>query len=276
MTSVGFALAASVLLGAGDGVAALLVRKYSVAGVAIVTQLAGASTILLIAALGDIDGAAVTYGLAAGVLQGVTVVVYYRALADGMVTVMAPILAMSAVVTFALALGRGEEPHPVSVIGASAAILGIVLAAIPEHSLGGVRRAALGFAAIGAVAQGVYIFVLGVGSANGYGMSLLLGIRIGGLVTVISGVALLVERVHMNFRLAWLGSLYGVISGSALALLSRAFESGLISLVAVVAATTPLVTILFGRIILNESLTRFHVIGLSLALAGVVLVSVAQ
>ncbi|HKP89424.1 MAG TPA: hypothetical protein VJT75_05560, partial [Thermoleophilaceae bacterium] len=93
MAAVALALSASLAWGAADFGGGLLTRRFPVVSVAVCSQAAGfvALAVFALAARAGIDGDGFAIGLLAGVGGGLGLAAFYRALASGTVSVVAPI-----------------------------------------------------------------------------------------------------------------------------------------------------------------------------------------
>ena len=132
MLAIALALGASVCWGSGDFLGGLTTRRASLWAVVIGSQAAGlAGAALVVVLLGrpwpGLDAVwPVLLGGAAGV---VAISTFYKALAIGTMSVVAPISATSALIPFAVGLAAGERPSAVQLAGAVVAAAGVLLVA---------------------------------------------------------------------------------------------------------------------------------------------------
>jgi drug/metabolite transporter (DMT)-like permease len=122
-------LGSGLCWGAADFFGGVQSRRLPALTVAFWSQLAGA---LALAVALAIEGASPTpvgfaWGLAAGVGSGCALVLFYRSLAEGTMSVVAPVSACGAIVPVAAALLTGDEPGALAGLGVLAAIIGVVL-----------------------------------------------------------------------------------------------------------------------------------------------------
>jgi drug/metabolite transporter (DMT)-like permease len=265
------ALASSVVWGAADFSGGLLTRRLPTFGVTLVSQAAGFAALLVALAIrGDLGGRGFALGLLAGVGGGAGLAAFYRALSLGTMSVVSPIAACSAVVPFILSLATGERPHALALLGAGVALLGAVLASAEERrSESRERSRAIGLALLAAVALGVFIYFLGLGSREGDALSTLVGARVGSLVTLLLGAAVLHGAVRVPRASLAIVAGVGLLDVGANALFAFASGHGLLSIVSVLGSLYPVTTVLLAYVFLHERLTRVQRVGVALALAGV-------
>lgn len=265
------AVGSSVVWGVADFSGGSLTRRLPTLPVTVISQ--GAGFVALLVALGirgDMGWRSFGLGLAAGLGGGVGLAAFYRALSLGTMSVVSPVAACGAVVPFAIAIARGERPSGLAVAGAVAALGGAVLASLDERRSESADRArAMTLAAVAAVALGLFVYFLGLGSREGDALSTLVGARVGSLSFLVSACA--VRRSSLRLPRAFLAAVatVGLADVSANALFAFASGHGLLSLVAVLGSLYPVVTVLLAHILLGERLTRGQRAGVFVALAGV-------
>ncbi|GAA0376349.1 hypothetical protein GCM10009530_28560 [Microbispora corallina] len=137
MTAVALATACAVIFGTADFLGGLATRRSRVFAVVVLSQVGG---LLLIGVLipllpGSVSPAALLWGMASGVAGAGALVLFYRGLATGMMSVVAPTTATTAMavpVIFGLLIG--ERPSAL-------ALTGVVLACSPSCSSAVTRTA---------------------------------------------------------------------------------------------------------------------------------------
>ena len=147
----------------------------------VVSQAAGFVALVAVVAFhGDVGGRSFALGPLAGLGGGVGLAAFYRALSLGTMSVVSPVAACGAVVPFAISIATGERPSKLAIAGAVAALGGAVLASVEERRASSPARArAIGLAVVAAVALGLFVYFLGLGSRQGDALSTLLGARVG-------------------------------------------------------------------------------------------------
>jgi drug/metabolite transporter (DMT)-like permease len=265
------ALASSVVWGAADFSGGLLTRRLPAFAVTVVSQAAGFVPLLAALAIrGHLDGRGFAYGLLAGVGGGAGLAAFYRALSLGTMSVVSPIAACSAVVPFAVSIASGERPGTLAVAGAAVALGGAVLASAEERRSDSHERSrAIVLAVVAALALGVFIYFLGLGSREGDALSTLVGARTGSLATLLAGALVFRAQLRVPRRALAAVAGVGLLDVGANALFAFASGHGLLSLVAVLGSLYPVMTVLLAHVVLHERLTRAQQAGIALALAGV-------
>lgn len=132
MLAVALALASSVCWGLADFGAGLRSRQIALLTVLVVSSAAALPVVLAVVllwgepvpALGDF----VPPAAFAGASGAVGIAAFYRALAVGTMSVVAPISATAAVVPVTVGLAAGERPSVAQAVGVALALVGVALA----------------------------------------------------------------------------------------------------------------------------------------------------
>lgn len=216
--------------------------------------------------------------VAAGLAGDLGLAAFYRGLAVGSMSVVAPIAASSVTIPVAVGIVGGDRPGTIQLVGIAAAAVGVVLASREAAEGGGGRRApARGaeLALIAALAFGGYFVGLRI-SARSDVLWALAAARLPGVI-LLSVLALRLapvrELLPRRHRLVALLLLAGVMDVSANGLYALATRHGLLSIVSVGASLYPLATVLLARLLLGERVQRLQEVGVVAALAGVVLIA---
>ena len=127
-------LSSGLCWGAADFFGGIQSRRLPALTVAFWSQLAGALALAIALAIEGVRPAAtgIAWGLAAGVGSGCALVLFYRSLAEGTMSIVAPISACGAIIPVAAALLTGNEPGTLAVLGVLATVLGVVLVSRPH------------------------------------------------------------------------------------------------------------------------------------------------
>ena len=254
-----------------------MTRRLPVFAVAFVSQLAGFVPLVVAIALhGDVTGRSLWIGMLGGVGGAVGLSAFYKAMAVGTMSVVSPITACSALVPFVLSLATGERPAAIAAMGAIHALAGAILASLEERRSSSPERArAVVLAVVSAVAIGLFVYFVGLGSREGDVLSTLVGARIGSLATLL--VLVVGSRTPVRIPRVSLPAvaLVGIGDVTANALFAFASSHGLLSLVSVLGSLYPVVTLLLAYVVLHERLTRTQQAGVAIALAGVVAIAAA-
>jgi len=280
------ALLSSALWGTSDflgGTASRRIPATSVLGVSQLVALLGLVPLAAVLGAFDEPPSYVLPAVAAGLTGVVTLGCFYRALAIGTMGVVAPVASLGVVVPVVLGLVQGERPGPLVLAGMALAIVGVVLASGPELSGGGRGGAqALVLAGVAAVGFGAVLALIAEGSGGEDGtlsavVMVLLTMRLVS-VLALSGVWLALRRLR--------GAGFGVGPGDVTLLVAigvfdvgangtyaLASQSDLVSISAVLASLYPVVTVLLARRFHAERLVPVQLVGVVLALTGVVLIA---
>ncbi len=271
------ALGSSVVWGTADFAGGSLSRRLPVLGVTLVSQGAGFVALLVAVGLrGEVGPRSVLLGLAAGVGGGLGLAAFYRALALGTMSVVSPIAACGALVPFLLSIATGERPSPIALAGAVAALTGAVLASLEERRAAAAspeRARAVLLAVVAAIALGLFVYFLGLGSRQGDPLSTLVGARVGSLAVLVGVAAVLRAPVSIARSSLAAVAAVGLADVSANALFAVASTHGLLALVSVLGSLYPIVTVLLAHVLLGERLTRAQRAGVALALGGVAVIA---
>lgn len=280
MTALVLALGSSVLWGLSDYLGGVQSRRLP-APVVLACMYATSLTVLgVVAALRGVappGAGAVAAGLGAGLFGIVGLVAFYRGLAIGTMSVVAPIAATGVALPVLVGLATGDQPGPLASAGLVAAVAGVVLASRePDDDPGepGSQRRSVGLALLAGVGFGMY-FVLARISAHGdVGWALLLS-RISATPFV---VALALRALRRGGRRA--GGLdlavliaIGLLDLGANALFNYSSTIGELSIVAVASSLYPVVTVLLAAMLLGERVRGQQRFGVVVALCGVVLIA---
>jgi drug/metabolite transporter (DMT)-like permease len=215
------------------------------------------------------------WGLAAGAGSGFALLLFYRGLAEGAMSVVAPIAACGAVVPVLVAPLRGERPSALAVPGIVAAVAGVVLVSrspYPRQHLGGQPARVLALALGAALGFGLYFVFVDAGTATAGASPLwvVAGGRASSLLVLVA-IALAGRRAEA----AWPGrrivpvALVGIADTGANLLFALAATSGNLAVVGVLGSLYPVATVVLARWLLRERLSAGQNAGVLLALTGV-------
>ncbi|MFN2388199.1 MAG: EamA family transporter [Actinomycetota bacterium] len=286
-----FGLAAALAYGAADFVGGFVSRRMSVIAVVLWSQLVGIA--LLGAMLPFFAGApsapALGWGAAAGIAGALGVLLLYRGLARGRMSVVAPITAVeAAAVPVVAGMLTGERPGAVASLGVGLALVAVALissaggnpaldrASTPDPEPGetSVAGRAPGVPeAFGAgLAFGAF-FILVDRSGSATGLWPLIGTKLSSIALV--GLLALGARPSLRaarpVRVPVAAA--GVLDALANVFYLLAVRRGLLSLVAVLTSMYPAGTVLLARVVLAERIAPRQAIGFVLAGAAVVFIA---
>jgi len=236
--------------------------------------------IYLAATYQPLAAAAIGWGGLAGCFGVLGMILFYRALAQGAMTVVAPVTAVtSAAIPVVVGLISGERPPPLRLAGVVCALAAIALVSLAPPRPG--ERVIVTGRLVGtAVLSGVgfalfFVFVAQAGDlANGEpGLWPIAASQLGALL--LSGLLLVSTRPTgwprgVSFRWTCLA---GPLDMTANVLYLLATRQGELSLVAPLAALYPVTTVVLAMIIDRERVRSLQIAGLVLALAALLLVA---
>jgi drug/metabolite transporter (DMT)-like permease len=274
MRAVVLALGASLSWGFADFFGPLKGRTYGVLRVLFYVQLGGLIGIALLVGIrgkGPADSA-VLLAVPAALSGTLGLYAYYRGMAVGAMSIIAPIAGISAVIPVTFGIATGDRPSAWQLLGVACALSGVFLAS-REPGRGGARLAAgVGLALLAALGFGGYFPAMHVaGDADFWWASLLFRITSSSIVLTTIAVrrpALAVPLPQVPLlAVIGLGDMVGNL------LFAAASGYGLVSITSVLASLYPIVTVVLARAILKERVARSQELGIVLTLAGVALIA---
>jgi uncharacterized membrane protein len=275
--AVVLALLSALVWGASDFCGGLASRRSSAYAIVIGSQAIGLVALAVVIPLvgGSATPADLGWGAAAGVCGSVGLVVFYRAMAGGVMSVIAPVTSVCAAAVPVLAgLAIGERIGVAAAVGIVLALVAVVLVASEGglRALRSVRPATLGPPLFAGTMFGLF-FVLLHRTGPGAGLWPLVAARLVSVLLV--GAVVLLRRDRLRVSRAALLPLVlagvGDMAGNALFLLAS--QRGDLSITGVLASLYPASTVLLAQLVLRERLARSQTAGLATAAAAVVLIA---
>jgi drug/metabolite transporter (DMT)-like permease len=273
--SIALALGASLTWGFADFFGPLKGRTLGALRVLVYVQLGGLVVIALIVAIrgkGPADFAAL-FAVPAAISGTLGLYAYYRGMAVGAMSIVAPIAGISAAVPVIFGIATGDRPSLWQWLGIAAALGGVFLAS-REPGPGSRVAAGVGLALLAAIGFGGYFPPMHeAGNADFWWASLFF--RMTSSSVILAAVAirrpsLAVEPIQVPvLALIGIGDMLGNL------LFAAASTSGLVSITSVLASLYPIVTVVLARLVLKERVARSQEVGIALTLAGVALISAA-
>ncbi|HVD42667.1 MAG TPA: DMT family transporter [Gaiellaceae bacterium] len=273
MRSIALALGASLTWGFADFFGPLKGRTLGALRVLVYVQLGGLVVIALVVAIrgkGPSDLGAL-FAIPAAISGTLGLYAYYRGMAVGAMSIVAPIAGISAAVPVVFGIATGDRPSLWQGFGIAAALGGVFLAS-REPGPGGKVAAGVGLALLAAIGFGCYFPPMHTaGEADFWWASLIF--RMTSASVILAAVAirrpsLTVQPIQVPvLALIGIGDMLGNL------LFAAASTSGLVSITSVLASLFPIVTVVLARLILKERVARSQEAGIALTLAGVALIS---
>ena len=221
------------------------------------------------------EGRTVWLSLLAGTAGALALGAFYRALAVGTMSIVAPISASGAVVPVVVGIASGDRPTALQAAAIPVIFVGVILASreVHEHEeRASAARTSILLALFAALAFGVYFSITDAVAEDSVLWLLLLG-RAAAVAMLVGFLVARPPAVRPKppdlLPLAAIGALDLLATG----LYALATTEGLLSIVAVVGALYPIATVLLARAILGERLRREQQAGVALAFLGVAAVA---
>jgi drug/metabolite transporter (DMT)-like permease len=276
MLSLLFAVTTAVVWGAADFSGGKASQRAPALAVSVLSKLAGLPVLGLGLVLtgGTPTPAALGWGALAGLFGMAGVILLYRGLAAGAMTVVAPVTAVtSALVPFGIGIAVDGAPGTAAMVGAACAVGAIALVSSGPGS----QRKPIGLAVIG----------LALAAGAGFGMFMTLLSRAGAdaglwpLTTAqLTGLSLGLLLLRRARTAPWLGGaalrwamLAGVLDFTANVAYVLAARDGELSVVGPIASLYPATTVLLALAIDRERIRPLQLTGLGLAAAALILVA---
>jgi drug/metabolite transporter (DMT)-like permease len=299
MKAVALALGASLTWGVADFFGPLKGRTYGALRVLFYVQLGGLATIALVVAVrgkGPADSAAFL-AIPAAVSGTLGLYAFYRGMAVGAMSIVAPIAGISAIVPVIVGILSGDRPSAWQLLGMACALGGVFLASrepaaqrpvrdsgpvegvwgnreVPPARLRSASRFApgVGLALLAALGFGGYFPPMhAAGNADFWWAALIF--RMTSSSVIVATVALRRPSLAIETSQVPLLALIGIGDMLGNLLFAAASTSGLVSITSVLASLYPIVTVVLARLVLNERVARAQEAGIALTLAGVALIS---
>jgi len=245
--------------------------------VLLVQQAAGAAiatAVILAAGEGAPNDRAIVFSVLAGIAGAIALGAFYRALAVGTMSIVAPISASGVTLPVAVGIAGGDRPSALQAAGLAVTVLGVLLASREVHegeAPEGARRS-IGLALIAAVGFGAY-FSLSDQAADESVLWLVLIARIAAIAVLTPIVLAARTSLRLSPRDGRALVFVGAVDLAATGLYGLANTEGLLSIVAVVGALYPVATVLLARFVLHERLRGAQTAGVVLAFTGVAAVA---
>jgi drug/metabolite transporter (DMT)-like permease len=198
----------------------------------------------------------------------------YRGLAVGAISVVVPVSSLCALVPVLVGLATGEVLHTIQVFGILLALGGGVMVSLEKNTDANKKRFAAGI-------------LPALGAALGFGVFFVV-MDLAGTVDPIWAAmvsrssfflfllpAVLLKRPCLKIKTSHLPAVFaiGILDGSAALAYTTATTKGLLSIVSVISALYPAVSVILAAFILKERLRGLQFFGVALAIMGVTLIS---
>jgi drug/metabolite transporter (DMT)-like permease len=275
LSTVAFALAASITWGAGDFSGGFATRRAQVLSVVVGAYTVGFLMLIALALIWS-EPFPVTldliWGSVAGLAGAVGLVAFYQGLAVGRMGIVAPLAAMLSAATPVL-FGAFVEglPGPLQLIGFVLAFIAVGLIS----GLGVVkgRPEGLGLALIAGLGFGSF-FILISRVSHGSVFWPLAAARLSSLLFLLAVVLIRHQKVLAEKTVWPVVLLAGGLDTAGNVFFVLATHVGRLDVAAILSSLYPAVTVLLATIILKERVTRLQALGILVAVVAIPLISV--
>ena len=279
MVAVALGFSAALCWGLADFLGGISARRLTLAAVLLVSQLTALAAIALVVSAGSVETASlgdVAPAIGAGICQLFGIAALYRALAIGTMSVISPISASgAAALPVIVGLATGERPGGLAFAGMAVAFVGVLLAtrSAGDSGSGGSPRQALILSAVAAAGFGGFFVGMDAAVDDADPFWALFAARASAGVVLVTVLLFLRPRIDAAAADLPALALIGLLDVSANACFTLGTETGLLSVVAVLASLYPVATVVLARAVLGERLARVQGVGVGIALAGVALIA---
>jgi drug/metabolite transporter (DMT)-like permease len=277
--AIALAITAAACWGLSDFLAGLASRRVAVPIVLLLVEGGGLVVVAAIAIAAREPFFTDTKDVLSAVAGGLSGVLglgcFYRALAIGTMSVVAPISAAGVALPVVVGVVSGDRPSAIAAGGLAAIVAGVVLASREEHAdaeAAAAGRKAIALALLSAVGFGGF-FTLTDAPADASVLWTLVLARSAPLPFIVALILLTRPAARPNARLALGIAAIGTIDLAATSLIAVANTKGDLSVVSVLGGMYPVATVLLAAVILHERLARPQLAGVVLALGGVAAVA---
>jgi drug/metabolite transporter (DMT)-like permease len=271
-------LLAAITYGVGDFAGGVASRRRDAVTVLLYSYPIGAVLMLSLLPLfpGTVTNRVVMFGVLGGAAGLVGVIVMYTLMTVAPMNVISPVTAvLAAIVPVVVGVVIGERPHVAAWLGIAVGLVAVVLVSRTrdDHPHGRVAARTIALATLSGLGFGAY-FVLLARAGHSSGLWPL-------VISRVSSAALIVPIAlqrggfgEIRGRTLAITVLAGVCDASANMFFLLASRHGLLSLASVLTSLYPAFTVLLAMGLLHEHATHTQRVGLALAGASVVLITI--
>jgi drug/metabolite transporter (DMT)-like permease len=269
------ALLASVAWGVADFLGGVKSRVVPTLVVLLLAQVSGVLAIGLVVAVAwnAPPGPSILWAALAGVFGCVGLASFYRGMAVGAISVVAPIAAVGAIVPVVFGIATGDDVSRLQGVGFALALSGVALASFERREAGALRLAAgVPWALAAMIGFGGYYVPMHEASGEDF---LWAALVFRCTVALLAFAAWLVLRPPLHAARGHLGAilLIGILDTAGNTLFAAASSQGEVSVVSVLATLYPVTTVALAALVLHERIDRLQLVGVAFALLGVVLIA---
>lgn len=275
MQSAAFALTASLAWGVGDFLGGVKSRTMPAVTVMAVSQTFGLAAIAIAVAVRGTgpSGPEVAWALLAAVFGTIGLAAFYRSMAAGAISVVAPIAAIAAGIPVAWGVVSGDTISVLQGLGVAAALGGSVMTSLERRGKQTRVAAGVGWAVLAMLGFGGYFVPMHAAAVHDWlWPAFLFRCASAPLAWTATSVRHGLPR-GLRPHVAVLVAVGILDTGGNAAFAAASSSHGLLSIAAVLASLYPVVTVLLARLVLGERVQRSQELGVVVVLAGVVLIT---
>jgi drug/metabolite transporter (DMT)-like permease len=271
-------IAAAVAYGFSDFAGGFASRRHSAVSVLLYSYPVGAVLMLAMLPLfaGTLTARAIGFGIAGGLAGLVGVTIMYSLMVIAPMKVISPVTAvLAAMVPVAFGVLVGERPHVSAWLGILLGMGAVILVSrtTDDHPHGRIAMGIIALAFVSGMGFGFYFICL-ARAGDDSGLWPLVVSRIACAVLIVPIAWQRGAIVRIRGRILAITVAAGVFDASANFFFLFATRHGLLSLASVLTALYPAVTVMLAVGLLHEHTSRTQRIGLALAAASIVLITV--
>lgn len=294
--SVVLALAGSLFYGVSDFFGGVSTRRLRVVPATTIIHVFATLALLIALPLVVVrwESDAITWGAVAGVSAIVGLLTFYAALADGPMSLVAPLIAVvGAVVPVAFAVISGEQLPGQAWIAIGLALVSALLVSVTRSDAAvRVRPRTVVVGLVSGISLGTALIALdqapeSAGLATAV-VEILVGLGAMLILLALTRLSTPIRRFFAQFdhqpeggpivgvaRARLLAAAGGVLVGASNAFILFALQAGSLAVVSVLVSLYPLATIVLARFTLNERVSRIQLLGMGLALVASVMLALS-
>lgn len=279
LLSIFYGLGAAIAWGAGDFAGGLAARRSNALAAVFHAEWIGLAAVLAVAWLSGespLSLRASLLALAAGAIGSLALVLLYKAMAEGQMSVAAPVSALLAasLPVIVESFLRGL-PDGLTLLGFALALAAVWLIAAGEGGrlmpkLGSWRDLFLPFSS--GLGFGLYFILINQAGQEGTFWPLVIS-RAGGVLILLAYVMLTRASLQLARPIWPLAALNATLDVTANGFYVLASQVGRMDVAAVISSLYPGLTVLLAWLILQERIRRLQALGIALALTAIVLIA---
>jgi drug/metabolite transporter (DMT)-like permease len=268
-------MASAVTLGIADFTGGFAGRRSSAPSVAIAVESVGLIALPLAFVLLPTgwDLQAAIQAFAGGLIGGLGLVAFYRAMSLNLIGVVAPITGfVAAALPVAVGLIGGDHLQVWQVAGIAVGLAALVLINGPSREGAGNARLGVILALFGGVGFGLFFILFH--DASHAGVTAFVSGRFGSMTAALGVAAATRTSPILRRSAVRIIGVGGVFDGTGVVLYLYATHTGLLSVTALLTSFYPAFTVLCARLFTHERMTPLQALGAALAVIAIALIAI--